>query len=757
MHVRAGAWCFLPHKLPGLLTYLLTYLLRSFIAYLTMSTNPSKELAIKLRERSRELVQHVFKGAGKFIGGNRFTIGNLEGEEGDSLFIYLDSGRYKDTATDQNGDMLQLLKDKYGDKEGYDVAYNFLGIQKPVKNFRSNGSSLKLYNGQEKQVKSKQQKEWKEPKQYWSQLPLTEDNCPDVFKYLTEERKLTPEVLATVSTSKEIAHYEDQYYLFPLYTHLGENEKEERRKNCGCVCISLEREEKKDRNGKPVRDDNGNIILKKIVKQSTKPLLTLWGHLTCDTTVKNKRGSNQGNYLIITAGQIDCLSLRCHGIFNCVSIPSGEADYSWIENSWDWIGDNFREIYLLFDNDETGIDYTEKVASRLGIERCRKCYLPEEYKDVNEAHVAGFDLTECIKKAKDFDMDKLVPASSMIEETIKVLSLGRRENIGIPFMGWEGEDSVKFRIRPKELTIITGFPNHGKSNGLYQFVAYLIFKCGQKIVLASLEEDPEVINGLVAIHALGFIYDKDDPNKCKAFRAALEVIGEHLFIFSHRGTAKYKELLDTFKMAILKYNIDHAIIDSVAKTDLNIEDNEKARIFVSAVSECVDQTGAHYWLVAHCTKGDDKDYHAIPGMQQVKGDNQFGIQAFNVITIWKNTYKKHAEDRIAANRGGSYKQYTKGGEQREVTAEEVRNMSNSVLYVSKQKVGGQVGKFNLYYDETNYRLHRRPDFSDHPYYADEIIERYITNPDLYADDGSLALKAEEEVPLTGEYDDESPY
>lgn len=665
-----------------------------------MSSPSPKELAAKLKDRSVEVVNHLFKGKGTFFGDSRFVTGNIHGEKGDSFVVFLKNGRFKDFANnDKGGDLLQLFQDYYGGKDaGYDAVYAFLGLQKPIKVMAADA-----------RAERKKKAAWKKPEPEWYEL--TEVLAPTVWDYLTKDRGLDPKVFPP----RELKQDADRYYVFLTYTHEREPQ------NCGAMFIDILRRE--------VVKKDGRKKMEKILHQSKDPLMMPWGMLSATSGIG--KTSKRKGFLVITAGQIDCLSLRSQGIRNCVSIPSGESDMKWIENSWEWLMEYYDEFYLLFDNDETGQDYLEKVAEKFGHDRCRKCYLPAKYNDVNEAHLDNFNLHECIDKAADFKMDILVPAYNLIEETMSVLDMGRREDIGIPLLGWEGDLSVRFRIRPKEMTILTGYAGHGKSNLLYQEIAYLIFVCRQKVVLASLEEDPQVVNALIAIHALGFIYDKTDKNKCLAFRAALEVIGDYLYIFSHRGTAKFPEVIKSFEFAVRKFGAEHAVLDSIAKTDLNIEKNEEARIVVNTLCEFVDQTKAHLWVVAHPHKGDDRDYYAMPGFQQIKGDNAFGNLAFNCATVWRNGFKDYAEERKEKNSGRGFRS-GKAGREKEWTPTDIEELSSSTLYISKQKVGGQVGKHGLYFNHANYRLHRTKEFTDFPCYATEIVERYIENPDFYA-------------------------
>ena len=93
--------------------------------------------------------------------------------------------------------------------------------------------------------------------------------------------------------------------------------------------------------------------------------------------------------LIITEGQIDCLSLYEAGIRNVVSVPSGCSNLDWIDTCWEWL-EKFQSVILFGDNDEPGRKMVREVVRRLDEARCM---VVEEYpnrpdgttcKDANE-------------------------------------------------------------------------------------------------------------------------------------------------------------------------------------------------------------------------------------------------------------------------------------------------------------------------------------------------------------------------------------
>jgi hypothetical protein len=136
----------------------------------------------------------------------------------------------------------------------------------------------------------------------------------------------------------------------------------------------------------------------------------------------------------------------------------------------------------------------------------------------------------------------------------------------------------------------------------------------------------------------------------------------------------------------------------------------------------MNDTGAHYHIVAHSRKGNDRSYDEIPGLQEIKGANAFGVETFNCITIWRNNAKQVMLEQ-AIKRGGSFK--SSYGD-KSWSKEELEMKPDSILWVNKQKVGGQTGRYDMFYDKNTYRFSRTKTSTPRPY-AKEIYETYIEN------------------------------
>lgn len=180
-----------------------------------------------------------------------------------------------------------------------------------------------------------------------------------------------------------------------------------------------------------------------------------------------------GDSLIITEGEKDTLSLLDERILNVVGSPSSEGfkdDPS--------VFDGVRDIFILFDNDESGRDGALKVAKKIGY-RSRVVNWRRYEELIGEELPRGFDLTDlrlkCQREGKSFrdELKKLMKLSErVVSLPIESLSpfienlpefLKRRfsgELIGYS-TGLVGLDRITRGIH--DLTVLGGEPKAGKS------------------------------------------------------------------------------------------------------------------------------------------------------------------------------------------------------------------------------------------------------------------------------------------------------
>lgn len=609
-----------------------------------MKTNEIKDLLIQSISR---VISELIPG-GSFQSG-RYVAGSIHGGEGKSFSMITagpNIGTWKDFSTDQHGDILKLFY--YRNGETYPgmiaAATEFLGTKQTS------------YNAMEL---NKNRATYSKPAQTWVDL----DPDSKVFKYLTIDRKIPAEVLEKF----EVKQTKDQTAYVFLF----------RSPNAKKICLSKTTKIKRDENGK------------KVTFTSKDGMWCLFGMHPTHTY--------ETDYIIITEGELDALSYEAEGL-RAASIPGGVENTKWIDNSYAY-WNKFDTVYLSFDMDEAGASAVDHVLGRIGIGKCKIIKLPK--KDANSCLIEGIKLKQYVDSAKGVEPSKLVSCGQLSSKMWDALSAGRRELQGIPFMGWDCNDEINFKIRPKELTIYTGYPGHGKSAMLYQLVSYLIGCHDHKIAIASLEENPETIANLILFSLLNKVIDDDSRESRDAFDRGMEILSNKLFLYHHIGQAPLAEIVEFSEYCVRRHGCQHVVIDSVAKTDLDIEDNKQANQFAETITRSMNETGAHYHLVAHSRKGDSGDIRRIPGQDDIKGSVQFSITAFNVVTVWKNELK------IDLIKSGQTE--TKEGKPL------ISEWGDGKIRICKQRVGGQTGEYKTFYNANNYRFRRDYDKYDYPY------------------------------------------
>lgn len=201
--------------------------------------------------------------------------------------------------------------------------------------------------------------------------------------------------------------------------------------------------------------------------------------------------------IIITEGELDCLSLIQCGFADSVSVPNGApakamggADtprYEYLPEAKALLTDCV-EIILATDNDNPGINLMHDLSLRLGSSRCKFVTYPfkkdrkTRCKDINEvlAEWGAKGVTETIAQANWLDREGVYSMSELPE-------LPEREvvKIGFPVL----DDYL--RVAKGQFCVITGIPSHGKSSFINDIACRLAVNHNWRIAFASFEQTPQ--------------------------------------------------------------------------------------------------------------------------------------------------------------------------------------------------------------------------------------------------------------------------
>lgn len=606
------------------------------------------DLLGKLTAQCSELIPRLFPD-GKKKGGE-WTDFTFNGEPRSSFRINLTTGLWGHFATGQKGNMLSLLVYKNGGDTAAAIkeAHELLKLPPPVI-----------------------QNSYKKPKIDWDKK-FNVDSAP--IQYLINERKIPASVLNEAQVRSNESEYifvgydESNTIAYVQYTSIHRNE-------------------------------DGTKKVRTSKKPHYKPVLFGMHSLPRKECC---------SYIIITEGVIDCLSFRASGL-NAVSIPAGVSETGWIEHSWNFLS-QFSTIFLCFDGDEAGQMGAERVASKLGIHRCKNVRLPG--KDANEIWCSATDaergadvsiFQKYLDEAKDFQPQTLVRASELRARVWQMIQDGPVAEKGDYFCGWK-DMKVPFRIRPSELTIWTGYAGHGKSTLLLQHLAHQVFVLGKNVAIASLEISAEESLIKMITQAMGYfphIAEKE------TFDEAYAIMGERVHIYNVKGKAKAEDLQEFFEFCIHRHNCEEIVLDSLMRTDLDIQGTDKSATYDKFMKfvDSSQSSGAHFHIVAHPSKGDDTKFDSIPTQYSVKGIGELVDNAFNVITVWRNKVKDASLEILERKNQPMQIAHTK------------TQYEDTRMIIQKNRNGQMLGSNDLWFDPTCYRWRTKPEHDYGKYFG----------------------------------------
>lgn len=387
-----------------------------------------------------------------------------------------------------------------------------------------------------------------------------------------------------------------------------------------------------------------------------------WREKDTAPTLYNMDKCGNNDTLYIVEGELDVIAIKHYDI-NAVSVPSGSSDTSWIEYNWEWL-EQFKKIYMIYDNDSAGQEHVDKIAMRLGTWRCYNVKLPE--KDPNECLLKGVSaeqIYESIAKADEYTLPHVKSSGEFIDEVCEYLE--HKEKLYGVDTRFKGLTKILRGWRANEVTLWTGSNGSGKSTILNDVFLNLADK-EERVCMLSLELPPRKYLRWLVMQDVGFESINADHVK-----ATLSRLDPFMYIVNIVGSVKPDKLLSIFEFVCRKYGVSHFLIDSLMLVEFSMR-NEYAdqKSFVASLCSFTKNYDSHVHLVAHPRKGEDDNDR--PDKVDVSGSGHITNLVDNVISVWRPTEeaKEKAED--------------KG-----------RPLADNYLFVKKNREWGTHGKVEL--------------------------------------------------------------
>jgi twinkle protein len=322
--------------------------------------------------------------------------------------------------------------------------------------------------------------------------------------------------------------------------------------------------------------------------------------------------------IIIVEGEIDALTAAECGLINVVSVPSGapmkvsdgkihpsedkKFEFVWNANA---VINAAPYIIIATDSDSPGQALAEELSRRIGKHKCRLVKF-NTHKDLNEVFLSDGTaaVVDLINSAEPYPVEGLSSADKFEARLNDLWTKGTGSGYST---GYASVDQI-YTVSPGQVTVVTGYPSHGKSNFIDQICVNLAKKDDWKIALCSFENVPEIhISRLMEIYERKRFFDGTRRMSEEERARAYEWVKEH-FLFMDSETvepATVDSILDRAMAAVSRMGIRGLVIDPYNYIDVRSNgDSETAAIsnMLTRVQSFAKAYGVHVWFIAHPAK-----------------------------------------------------------------------------------------------------------------------------------------------------------
>lgn len=373
----------------------------------------------------------------------------------------------------------------------------------------------------------------------------------------------------------------------------------------------------------------------------------------CEIALYGLDDIESGEPLIWVEGEMDKLALEVAGFKNVVSVPNGapppEAkNYSallkFLESDEDKVRSVERHI-LAVDSDIPGQCLEAELARRLGVEKCARVRWPEGVKDANEILIkhGPLDLAWYIENAEPFPIKGAFDIENLRDEITRLYEQGYEHALST---GWHKVDEL-YKVRPGELTAVTGIPSSGKSNWLDALLVNLARLHNWSFAIFSPENLP--LEQHMAAVAEKFLrkpfHDGPTPRMTREeLEKAMQWAKERFtwIMPTSEDDWTVEKILEIGAQICLRRGIRGLVIDPwnelestrpahMSETEFISQSLKRIRVFGR-------RHGIHVWIVIHPSKlyRNDEGEYPVPTLYDCAGSAHWRNKADNGIVVWRD-------------------------------------------------------------------------------------------------------------------------
>ena len=367
--------------------------------------------------------------------------------------------------------------------------------------------------------------------------------------------------------------------------------------------------------------------------------------------------------VIFVEGEMDVLSMWEAGFDNVVTLPDGapqEAKYDEDDKrfkalqSHEWLNDADRVI-LAVDGDNAGQALQLELIHRFGKDRCWTIEFPSiadiPCKDANDILMMsdGVELLrEVIANAKPFPVEGLFTAKDYHREVFNIYEGKVQKPLST---GFTELDKI-YQVMPSTFCVVTGVPNHGKSNFIDQLAVNMARNHDWKFAVFSPEHSTPNHLRRLAEKVVRKPFDVGPSERMSAddLVSAMQFLDDRFFfIESEDNVPSIDWLLAKARAACLNYGVKGIIIDPYNEIDASRSDNkredEHIRDLISSCKQFCRRHEVAMWMVAHPAKmqRNQEGVIPVPTLYDVSGSAHWNNMADVGLVVYRDFETDHTQ------------------------------------------------------------------------------------------------------------------
>ena len=348
------------------------------------------------------------------------------------------------------------------------------------------------------------------------------------------------------------------------------------------------------------------------------------------------------DYVIITEGEMDALSYIDAGYDSVISVPNGAAGkgqqrLTYLDNCIDMF-DNIQTIFIATDDDEPGRVLQEELARRLGKYRCRKVSF-FGCKDANELLMKDrLALQDTINQSEPYPIEGVITVDNLADDIWRLKREGLKPGCDISIPSF----NELLTFDPGYLTVVTGIPNHGKSEFLDQIMVDLSIKHGWRFGIFSPENYPlQPHFSKIASKLVGERFN--DMADAKVIQAMDYYRDNFMYIVPEEDNS-VESIIEHATQLVKRYGINGLVIDAWNKLDHDFASNETTYIGkqLDLIINFAHKFGVHIFVVAHPTKMQREKGNGpylVPTLYDMAGSAHFFNKSHNGISVYRHFFE----------------------------------------------------------------------------------------------------------------------